>query len=100
MRELTQEEVSNLRANADDYARRAALLQRLRLERIDLYQFHAPDPNVPFAESGGALAEGRKAMPRRSHAASTSGTRSIDHLEDNVHAAALRLAPGDFDALR
>ena len=32
-------------------------LQRLRLERIDLYQHHAPDPKVPFAESVGALAE-------------------------------------------
>jgi aryl-alcohol dehydrogenase-like predicted oxidoreductase len=34
-----------------------ASLKRLRLERIDLYQFHAPDPRVPFAESMGALAE-------------------------------------------
>ncbi len=32
-------------------------LARLRLERIDLYQLHAPDPAVPFAESVGALAE-------------------------------------------
>lgn len=32
-------------------------LQRLRVERIDLYQLHAPDPKVPFAESIGALAE-------------------------------------------
>jgi aryl-alcohol dehydrogenase-like predicted oxidoreductase len=32
-------------------------LQRLRLERIDLYQLHAPDPQVPFAESMGALAD-------------------------------------------
>ncbi len=32
-------------------------LKRLRLERIDLYQFHAPDPKVPFAESIGTLAE-------------------------------------------
>ena len=32
-------------------------LQRLRLERIPLYQLHRPDPNVPFAESVGALAE-------------------------------------------
>jgi aryl-alcohol dehydrogenase-like predicted oxidoreductase len=30
-------------------------LQRLRLERIDLYQLHAPDPNVPLAESLGEL---------------------------------------------
>jgi pyridoxine 4-dehydrogenase len=32
-------------------------LQSLRLERIDLYQLHRPDPKVPFAESVGALAE-------------------------------------------
>ncbi|HEX8994931.1 MAG TPA: aldo/keto reductase [Ktedonobacterales bacterium] len=35
-------------------------LQRLRLDRIDIYQFHRPDPNVPFEESVGALAEMRK----------------------------------------
>jgi pyridoxine 4-dehydrogenase len=27
------------------------------VERIDLYQFHRPDPQVPVAESIGALAE-------------------------------------------
>jgi len=32
-------------------------LTRLRLDRIDLYQFHRPDPRVPVAESVGALAE-------------------------------------------
>ena len=32
-------------------------LARLRLDRIDLYQFHRPDPKVPIAESVGALAE-------------------------------------------
>jgi pyridoxine 4-dehydrogenase len=32
-------------------------LKRLKLERIDLYQLHAPDPNVPFEDSVGALAE-------------------------------------------
>ena len=36
-------------------------LRRLRLERIDLYQLHAPDPKVPYAESVGALAELRRA---------------------------------------
>lgn len=35
----------------------AGSLQRLRLERIDVYQFHRPDPHVPFEESVGALAE-------------------------------------------
>ena len=33
-----------------------ASLRRLRLERIDLYQLHAPDPKVPFEESVGELA--------------------------------------------
>ena len=32
-------------------------LGRLKLERIDLYQLHAPDPEVPFVESIGILAE-------------------------------------------
>ena len=32
-------------------------LRRLKLEQIPLYQFHRPDPRVPFAESIGALAE-------------------------------------------
>jgi aryl-alcohol dehydrogenase-like predicted oxidoreductase len=32
-------------------------LRALGVERIDLYQLHAPDPNVPFAESAGALAQ-------------------------------------------
>jgi pyridoxine 4-dehydrogenase len=42
---------------------RAALegsLRRLRLDRIDLYQFHRPDPTVPFEESVGALAQMRQ----------------------------------------
>jgi pyridoxine 4-dehydrogenase len=34
-----------------------ASLRRLRLERIDLYQLHSPDPQVPFEDSIGALKE-------------------------------------------
>ena len=34
-----------------------ASLQRLGGEAIGLYQFHRPDPDVPYAESVGALAE-------------------------------------------
>lgn len=34
-----------------------ASLRRLRLERIDLYQLHAPDPEVPIEDSLGALRE-------------------------------------------
>ena len=32
-------------------------MQRLRVERIDLYQLHAVDPDVPFVDSVSALAE-------------------------------------------
>lgn len=32
-------------------------LQRLQLDRIDLYQLHSPDPKVPFAESVGTMAQ-------------------------------------------
>jgi aryl-alcohol dehydrogenase-like predicted oxidoreductase len=34
-----------------------ASLKALGVEAIELYQLHAPDPRVPFAESVGALAE-------------------------------------------
>lgn len=36
-------------------------LKRLRLERIDLYQLHRVDPNVPMEDSLGALKEMREA---------------------------------------
>lgn len=36
-------------------------LRRLKLDRIDLLQFHTPDPNVPFEDSVGALAELQRA---------------------------------------
>ena len=32
-------------------------LRRLRLDRIDVYQFHRPDPQVPFEDSVGELAK-------------------------------------------
>src|SRR6185437_2955608 len=37
-----------------------ASLYRLRLDRIDLYQFHIPDTKVPYEESIGALARLRE----------------------------------------
>jgi aryl-alcohol dehydrogenase-like predicted oxidoreductase len=41
------------------YLRKAceASLRRLRVEQIDLYQLHQPDPDVPLEEAIGALAE-------------------------------------------
>jgi len=42
-----------------DYLRNAQLCSRdrLRMDPLDLYQFHRPDPDTPFAESVHALAE-------------------------------------------
>jgi aryl-alcohol dehydrogenase-like predicted oxidoreductase len=42
-----------------DYIRNQVLcsLDRLRTESIDLYQFHRPDPDTPFADSVNAFAE-------------------------------------------
>jgi len=63
----------------------AASLRRLRLERIDLYQFHAPDPRVPFEDSVGTLAELRSEGKIRHIGLSNV---SVDQLRK-----ALRLAP-------
>jgi len=36
-------------------------LKRLKVERIDLYQLHAPDPKVPLEDSLGAIVDAQKA---------------------------------------
>jgi hypothetical protein len=48
-----------LRHGDPDYLRNAALcsLDRLGVDTIDLYQYHAPDPDVPIGESMEALAD-------------------------------------------
>ena len=45
-----------------DHLRKACegSLRRLKLDQIPLYQFHRPDPKVPYAESIGALVELKK----------------------------------------
>jgi pyridoxine 4-dehydrogenase len=51
-----------IRDGRPEYLRRAceASLRRLKLERIDLYQLHRHDPEVPIEESVGALEELRQ----------------------------------------
>jgi aryl-alcohol dehydrogenase-like predicted oxidoreductase len=60
-------------------------LRRLRLERIDLYQLHAPDPRVPLEESVGALAQLRQEGKIRHVGLSNV---SVDEIE-----TALRIVP-------
>jgi pyridoxine 4-dehydrogenase len=50
----------NIRADGSPTSLRRSCensLQRLKVEQIGLYQLHRPDPNVPFSESIGMLAE-------------------------------------------
>jgi len=54
-------------------------LKRLKLERIDLYQFHAPDPKVPYAESLGALVELQRAGKIRHLGISNVSLRELEH---------------------
>lgn len=56
-------------------------LRRLRLERIDLYQFHTPDPNVPFEESFGALAEMQKTGKIRHLGLSSVNVRQLQQAQ-------------------
>src|SRR5499425_1717029 len=60
-------------------------LRRLRLDQIPLYQFHRPDPKVPFAESIGALIQLRDEGKIRH-----IGVSNVS--EDQVHEA-LKLTP-------
>jgi aryl-alcohol dehydrogenase-like predicted oxidoreductase len=71
-------------------------LERLRLERIDLYQLHAPDPQVPFAKSMEALAalqlEGKDPPHRRVERHGEAARGSAAHRPDRVGAE--RIQPG------
>ncbi len=60
-------------------------LKRLRLERIDLYQLHAPDPQVPFADSVGVLAEAQHTGKIRHLGLSNVSVKQLE--------AARRIAP-------
>ena len=53
-------------------------LKRLRLERVDLYQFHAPDPKVPFADSVSTLAELQRAGKIRHLGVSNVTVKQLD----------------------
>jgi pyridoxine 4-dehydrogenase len=56
-------------------------LSRLRLDRIDLYQLHSPDPRVPFEESVGALAELREAGKIRHLGLSNVGAAQLEQAQ-------------------
>jgi aryl-alcohol dehydrogenase-like predicted oxidoreductase len=53
-------------------------LKRLKVERIDLYQLHAPDPKVPYADSFGTLADLQRAGKIRHLGVSNVSVRQLD----------------------
>ncbi len=53
-------------------------LKKLKVERIDLYQFHAPDPKVPFADSIRAIADAQKAGKIRHVGVSNVTVKQLD----------------------
>lgn len=55
-----------------------ASLKRLKLERIDLYQLHAPDPAVPLADSIGELAKLQQEGKVRHIGVSNFSTAELD----------------------
>jgi pyridoxine 4-dehydrogenase len=59
-------------------------LRRLKVDTIDLYQLHTPDPKVPFEESVGALAELRDEGKIRHVGLSNVGRRHIEQAQEIV----------------
>jgi aryl-alcohol dehydrogenase-like predicted oxidoreductase len=76
-------------------------LRALGVERIDLYQFHAPDAAVPFDESIGALAELQRAGKVRWLGLSNVSVRDIDAARRQVEVVTVqnRLNPFFREAL-
>jgi aryl-alcohol dehydrogenase-like predicted oxidoreductase len=77
-------------------------LKALGVERIELYQLHAPDPTVPFAESVGALAELRRAGKIRWVGLSNVSVAQIDQARRIVPVTTVqnRLSPFFREALQ
>ncbi len=65
-------------------------LARLRLERIDLYQLHRPDPKVPFADSVGALKELRDEGKIRHVGLSNVSVAQLGEARDIVEIASVQ----------
>jgi pyridoxine 4-dehydrogenase len=65
-------------------------LLRLRLERIDLYQLHSPDPGVHFEESVGTLAELREEGKIRHVGLSNVSVEQLEQAQEIVPIATVQ----------
>jgi len=75
-------------------------LRRLRLERIDLYQLHAPDEDVPYEESVGAIRELQDEGKVRHVGVSNVTVEQLEQARSIVEVATVqnRFSLGDRDA--
>lgn len=77
-----------------------ASLERMGLDRLPLYQLHTPDPDVPFAESVGALARLREEGKVEAVGLSNVTAAQIDEARALVPVSTVqnRLSPWDVGA--
>jgi len=75
-----------------DYLRNAQLCSRdrLRMDPIDLYQFHRPDPDTPFEDSVHALAELKDEGLVRHVGLSNVSVEQLDQARDIVDIATVQ----------
>jgi pyridoxine 4-dehydrogenase len=74
------------RCGRPDHLRQACegSLRRLRVDQIDLYQLHAPDPDVPYEESVGTMAELREEGKVRHVGVSNVSVAQLDQASEIV----------------
>jgi aryl-alcohol dehydrogenase-like predicted oxidoreductase len=75
-----------------DYLRNALLgsLDRLRVDTIDLYQYHRPDPDTPFEDSVHALAEQKDEGRIKHLGLSNVSVEQLDEARDIVDIATVQ----------
>ena len=81
-----------LRRGDPDYLQNAALcsLDRLGVDCIDLYQYHAPDPDVPIADAMAALGELKDRGLVRHVGVSNVSVDQLDRARDEVAVATVQ----------
>ena len=67
-----------------------ASLRRLRLDRIDLYQLHSPDPRVPLEDSMGALRELKEEGKVRHVGVSNVNTEELERAQSVVQVVSVQ----------
>ncbi|NHN35220.1 aldo/keto reductase [Paenibacillus agricola] len=72
-------------------------LRALNLETIVLYQLHRPDPNVPFAESVGAIADLQKEGKLLHAGLSNVSVEQLDEASDILQVASVQNRMNLFD---